>query len=92
MDNRRPVEFMAALFVALGYHVQMRIRAVCDLLELRFAEFSGAPYLSPLSRQQWEELWETDAEFQQLGTSGVARHPSKKACGRFTILFAGKVL
>jgi hypothetical protein len=62
MDERRPVQSMAAVFVAHGYQAWIGIHAVSDLLELRFAEFAGVPYQSPLSRQQWEELWETEAE------------------------------
>jgi hypothetical protein len=62
MDPRRPVQSMAAFFVALGCHVRIGIRTVSDLLELHFAEFAGVPYQNPLSRQQWDELWETEAE------------------------------
>jgi hypothetical protein len=62
MDNRRPVQSMAAFFVALVYHVRIGILTVSDLLERRFAEFAGVPCQSPLSRQQWEDLWETEAE------------------------------
>jgi hypothetical protein len=62
MDHRRPVQSMAAFFVAFGYHARIGIRTVTDHLELRFAEFAGVPYQNPLSRQQWEELWETEAE------------------------------
>jgi hypothetical protein len=58
-------EFVAAFLVALGYQLRIGIRAVSDLLERRFAEFAGVPYRSPASRQQWEELWETEAETSQ---------------------------
>jgi hypothetical protein len=61
MDNRRPVQFMAAIIIALGYHVRMGIRTVSDLTERRVAEFAGVPYPIPVSRQ-WEDLWETEAE------------------------------
>ena len=61
LDNRRTVQFVAAFFVALEYHVRLGIRTVSDLVERRFAEFAGVPYQNPLSRQQWEELWETEA-------------------------------
>jgi hypothetical protein len=57
-----PVQSIAAFFLALGYHVRIGIRTVSDLLEQRLAEFAGVPYQDPLSRQQWEELWETEAE------------------------------
>ena len=60
VDDRRPIQSMAALFVALGNHMRKGIRTVRDVLELCFAEFAGVPYQSPLSRQQWEELWETE--------------------------------
>ena len=60
MDDGRPVQSMAVLFVALGNHVRIGIRTVRDLLELRFAEFAGVPYQNPLSRQQWEELWDAE--------------------------------
>jgi hypothetical protein len=62
LDHHRPVQSMAALFVALGYHVRIGILTVSDLLERRFAEFAGVPCQSPPSRQLWEELWETEAE------------------------------
>jgi hypothetical protein len=65
MDHRRPVQFMAAFFVALGYHVRMGICTVTDLIERRFAEFAGVPYQNPLSRQQWEELWEAEASLHK---------------------------
>jgi hypothetical protein len=42
--------------------VRTGIRTVTDLMERRFAEFAGVPYQNPLSRQQWEELWETEAD------------------------------
>jgi hypothetical protein len=65
MDNRRPVQFMAATFVALGYHVRIGIRTVSDLIGRRFAEFAGVPYQNPRSRQRWEELWETEASLHK---------------------------
>jgi hypothetical protein len=61
-DNCRPVQSMAAFFVALGYHVRIGIRTVSDLFEQRLAEFAGVPYQDPLRRQQWEDLLETQAE------------------------------
>jgi hypothetical protein len=65
LDDRRPIRSMAAVFLALGYHMRIGIRTVSDLLELRFAEFAGVPYQGHLSRQQWDELWETEAQSQQ---------------------------
>jgi hypothetical protein len=38
----------------------MAICTVSDLLERRFVKFAGVPYQSPVSREEWEELWETD--------------------------------
>jgi hypothetical protein len=58
----RPVQLVAAVFAAFGHHVRIGIRAVNDLTERRFAEFAGVPYQNPLGRQQWEELWETEAK------------------------------
>lgn len=62
IDNRRAVQFMAAFFVALLRQVRIAIHTVGDFMEHRFAEFAGAPYESPTGRQQWEDLWETEAE------------------------------
>jgi hypothetical protein len=55
-------QFMTAVFVALAYQVRTGIRTVSDLIERRFAEFAGVPYQTSLYRQQWEELWQTQAE------------------------------
>jgi hypothetical protein len=62
MENRRPVQFMAALIVALRDQVRVAILTVTDVVERCFAEFAGVPYQSPVSRQQWGELWEMEAE------------------------------
>jgi hypothetical protein len=62
MDNRRLIQFMAAFFIALGYHVRIAIRTLRDLIERRFAEFADVPYQNPLGQRQWEEVWETEAE------------------------------
>jgi hypothetical protein len=62
IDNRRAVQMTARLLMALGCRVCVGIRTVVDLIERRFAEFAGVPYLNPQSRQEWEDLLETDAE------------------------------
>ena len=36
------------------------MRTASDLTERGFAEFARVPYESPLSRQQWEDLWEAE--------------------------------
>jgi hypothetical protein len=38
------------------------IRTVSDLIERHFAVFADVPYQNPDSRQQWEELWESETE------------------------------
>jgi hypothetical protein len=63
IDDRRPIQSMAAIFAALGYHARAAIRTLNDLMERRFAEFAGVPYQGPLSRQQWQELWETEGKY-----------------------------
>jgi hypothetical protein len=62
VGNRRPVPLLAAFFVALGCQVRKAIHTLSELIERRFAEFSGVPYRTPVDRQQWEDLWETEAE------------------------------
>lgn len=41
-------------------------RTVSNLIERRFAEFAGVPYLDPLNRQEWEDLWETAEKREPL--------------------------
>jgi hypothetical protein len=60
-DARRPIQNIAAIFTALRYHVRAGIRAISDLMERRFAAYAGVPYQNPISRQQWQELWEAEA-------------------------------
>jgi hypothetical protein len=66
MDYRRPVQFMIAFLVAVGLRLRLGIQTIGDLMERLFAGFAGVPYLNPLGRQQWEELWEMEAEPWQL--------------------------
>jgi hypothetical protein len=49
----------------MGYRLRQAMRALYDLIESRFAAFAGVPYEDPLSRQQWEQLWETEIELSE---------------------------
>ena len=60
MDDRRPVQSMEPILVALVNQLRVSIHTLGDLLERRFAEFADLPYQDALSRQQWEELWEVE--------------------------------
>lgn len=60
VDNRQQSELSTHVFVAIGYHMRMTIRAMSEQMERSFAAFAGVPYEDPLSRQQWEQLWETE--------------------------------
>jgi hypothetical protein len=62
VDNHRTVPLLAAFFVALGCQARKAVHTLSDLIERRFAEFAGMPYQSPVDRQQWEDLWEPEAE------------------------------
>jgi hypothetical protein len=62
VDNRRPLTLLAVSFVGLGCQVRKSIHTVSDLIERRFAEFAVVPYQNPVDRQQWEDLWGTEAE------------------------------
>ena len=55
-ENRQQSELSTQAFVAIGFHMRMAIRAI----ESCFAAFAGVPYEDPLSRQQWEQMWETE--------------------------------
>jgi hypothetical protein len=60
VDNRQQSELSTRAFVAIGYHMRMTIRAMSQQIASGFAAFAGVPYEDPLSRQQWEQLWETE--------------------------------
>jgi hypothetical protein len=60
MDNRRPIQLMAPIFVAFVNHLRVSIQTLGEVLERGFAEFAGLPYHNASSRQQWEELWEAE--------------------------------
>jgi phosphatidylserine synthase len=62
MGNRRPVQFVVAFLVAVGFHLRLGIHTISAVTERRFADFAGVPYQNPHNRQQWEELWEMEAE------------------------------
>lgn len=62
VEKRQAVPLLGAFFVAFRCHVPKAIYAMGDEVDRRFAEFAGVPYQSPISRQEWEELWEMQAE------------------------------
>jgi hypothetical protein len=62
VEKRQAVPFLAAFVVALRCQVPKAIHAMGDHVERSFAEFAGVPYQSPVSRRQWEVLWEMKSE------------------------------
>ena len=64
-DKRPQVHCLAALFRALRTQMRQAIHATGDLVERRFAEFADVPYQSPMSRQHWQDLWETESALTQ---------------------------
>jgi hypothetical protein len=60
VDKGQQSQFVTHVFVALEYHARAAIRAMGDQIESRFATFAGVPYQDPLSRQQWEQIWESE--------------------------------
>jgi hypothetical protein len=72
VEKRQAVPFLAAIVVALRFQVPKALHAVGDHVERRFAEFAGVPYQSPVSRQQWKELWEMEQEHQPMVMVQVA--------------------
>jgi hypothetical protein len=60
MDNRRLFQSMAAFFVAFAFHLRIGMLTASDLIHRRFAAFARVPYQNPLSRQQWEDLWDAE--------------------------------
>ena len=65
-----------AFFIALAFHVRMGVRRAGGFMERGFAVFAGVPYQSPLSRQQWEELWEAEGKPGGCGSGLVERTTS----------------
>ena len=61
VDNRRQSKFETRLFVTLGYHMRLAMHTLSDRMECRFATFAAVPYHAAHHRQQWEQLWETEA-------------------------------
>jgi len=61
-DKMRRLQSIAVTLVDLGYRARAGARTMSEFLERRFAQFAAVPYQSPVSRQQWEELWETENE------------------------------
>lgn len=62
VDDSRRSKFDAHLLAALVFQVRAAMHALSDTIERRFATFAAVPYHDPLSRRQWEQLWETEAE------------------------------
>jgi hypothetical protein len=59
LESSRPVQFRSSPIVDVEYRLRAHFRAVSCKIERHFASFADVPYHDPLSRQQWERLWET---------------------------------
>jgi hypothetical protein len=57
---RSAIPVMTAFCIALRCQVGEAIHTMSDLVERRFVQFADVPYVSPVSRQQWEKLWEME--------------------------------
>ena len=66
VEKHQAVPFLAAFAVVLRCRMPKAMHAMRDHLERRFAEFAGVPYLDPLNRQEWEDLWETEEKREPL--------------------------
>jgi hypothetical protein len=53
-------QFVTTLFVALGWNMRVAMRTMSAELDRRFATFAGVSYYDPVSRQQWEQVWEEE--------------------------------
>jgi hypothetical protein len=53
--------FIAAFRLATKF-IRNGLRSASDLLERSFAEFADVPYENRISRQQWQQLWDTERE------------------------------
>jgi hypothetical protein len=62
VDGRRRSQFVTNVFGALGCNMRVTMRTMSAEIERRFATFAGLPYQDPVSRQQWEQVWEADLE------------------------------
>jgi hypothetical protein len=51
---------VTTVLVALGRNMRVATRTMSAELECRFATFAGVPYHDPVSRQQWEQVWEEE--------------------------------
>jgi hypothetical protein len=58
VDSDRRWQFMTPPSIGIGHQVRVIIRALSRNIASRFATFADVPYHDPLSRQQWEQLWE----------------------------------
>lgn len=78
VDNRQQSELSTHVFVAIGYHMRMTIRGMSERMERCFAAFAGVPYEDPLSRQQWEQLWETELQLSAPQNSSTRNYTKNK--------------
>jgi hypothetical protein len=65
VDSRRELQFMTPTFVGIGYQLRALIRAGSCKIQRHFAAFADVPFHDPLSRQRWEQLWESQCASSQ---------------------------
>jgi hypothetical protein len=60
VDPRRRPQFVTTVFGALGCSMRVAMHTMSAEMERRFATFAGLPCQDPVSRQQWEQVWEAE--------------------------------
>jgi hypothetical protein len=59
-DSRRQMRSIIPALIAGGRKLRVLIHALSCRMERHFAAFAGVPYQDPASREQWEQLWESE--------------------------------
>ena len=65
----RQARLPAHVLWCLGHQMLEVLRDLSVQLGSRFAKFADVPYQDPLTRQQWEHLWELEPDTRRIHTA-----------------------
>jgi hypothetical protein len=59
----QPIRPIGSFSGSVAKHASAAVLAMGHWIQQRFSAFADVPYENPLNRQEWEDIWESDPQW-----------------------------